>query len=72
MIPKGKYHGLLIEIKIPPNKLTKEQAQFFHDMRDLDYCCIECHSYEEAKGFIEQYLELGIFSSSGKALHHPM
>ena len=51
-------HGLFIEMKYGKNKPTKEQQQWLTDLEDEGYRAEVCHSFEEAKKVIEDYLGL--------------
>lgn len=56
--PRGRYHGLYIEMKYGRNVTTQEQAEFLCDMRDADHCVAVCHDAQSAIGLIEQYVTL--------------
>ena len=57
LLPRGKYHGLLIEMKVKPNKPTAEQLDFLKHHNNLGYKCIVCYSWIEAKDQIINYLK---------------
>lgn len=59
MARKG-YHGLLIELKIKPNKLSKFQEQYIKDVTKEGYLAVTCWSAEEAKKAVADYLNLDI------------
>lgn len=52
------YHGLLIELKVKPNKPSKLQLQFIEDMTKEGYLCAVCYSAEEAKKAVSDYLHI--------------
>ena len=54
----GPYHGLYIEMKVMPNKPTKEQLDYksFALENRFDWLC--CYSWAEAKDCLIAYLEL--------------
>lgn len=55
---RHNYHGLFVELKIEPNKLTKPQIEFIDIMREEGYCCHIAWSAEEAIQQIADYLEI--------------
>lgn len=57
-LPKGKYHGLFIELKVGKNKPTKEQKEFIAYANSYDYLAKVCYGHEEAISLIEKYLNL--------------
>lgn len=57
-VPKGPYHGFYIEMKVNPNKLTKDQYDWLKAMKRFGYATAVCYSWIEAKEHIEHYLEL--------------
>lgn len=57
-VPRGKYHGFYIEMKVKPNKLTKAQYDWLKAMKSFGYATAVCYSWIEAKNCIEHYLEL--------------
>lgn len=54
-VPRGEYHGLFIEMKIAPNKITPEQALFGQRVTAQGYRCCLCYSWYEAKMAILSY-----------------
>ena len=57
-IARKGYHGLLIELKIKPNKLSKFQEQYIKDVTKEGYLAVTCWSAEEAKQVVIDYLNL--------------
>lgn len=56
-IPVGKYGALYIELKIKPNKPTREQRKVIEHLNTLgNYACI-CWSGSEAIQTLERYLD---------------
>lgn len=55
-IPSGKYHGLYIELKIKPNKLSKEQLDMLKLLHSLGHCAKVAWSGEEAIRIFREYL----------------
>ena len=56
--PKGKYHGLYIEMKFGDNKPTKKQKEWIEKLTRQGYAVSVCWSYEAARAEIEKYLGL--------------
>ena len=57
-VARGKYHGLFIELKVPPNKLTPDQAAELDALEDEGYATRVCHSVTEAMAELQWYLGL--------------
>lgn len=57
-VPKGKYHGLYIEMKVKPNKPTDKQKEFLADMESAGYAAVVCYSADEAIGVTKEYLRI--------------
>ncbi len=58
-VPKGKYHGLYIEMKVHPNKTTNKQEQWLANLSYYGYAVKVCYGAVAAKTAIEHYLKLG-------------
>ena len=58
LVPRGKFHGFLIEMKTKAGVVSKEQAQFLADAADLGYAVCVARSTEEAIESITNYLRL--------------
>lgn len=56
-VPRGKYHGLYIEMKVGKNKPSKEQKEFLCDMQNQGYAVALCYGCEEAIKVTEKYLK---------------
>jgi len=56
-IPSGHFHGLWIEMKIKPNKVTDSQVAWITRMASVGYAAIVCWSWEEARQAILEYLK---------------
>lgn len=54
--PSNGYHGLFIEMKIKPNKLTREQKSWLISLELNGYKSVVCYSADEAKNEILKYL----------------
>lgn len=59
-IPKGKYHGLFVELKAPSGgRVSPEQRAFLKRLNDRGYRAVVARGFDEAKQEIENYLSLG-------------
>lgn len=54
--PSKKYYGLFIELKIKPNKPTKEQKEWMEHLNAMRYLAVVCYTYEDAIDVIRCYL----------------
>lgn len=54
-IPRGKYHGLFIEMKVKPNKLSSEQFDWLRDLRRRGYAAFCCYGARHAIELIRRY-----------------
>lgn len=59
MIPKGKYHGFVIEMKVKPNKLTELQHGWLSRLDAQGYAVAVCYSADDAIAFTKAYLNGG-------------
>ncbi|MGN0488056.1 MAG: VRR-NUC domain-containing protein [Ruminococcus sp.] len=57
-VPKGKYHGLYIEMKYGKNKPTEKQAWWLKALSNQGYATKVCYSFDEATEVITYYLNL--------------
>ena len=57
-VPRGEYHGLFIEMKAKPNKLTELQEAECAALEASGYCVRVCFSSAEAIQSIEHYITL--------------
>ena len=56
--PKGKYHGLEIELKVGYNKPTKEQLYWQKELIKRQFKAEICTGIDEALEVINKYLKL--------------
>ena len=56
-IPRGRYHGLYIELKAGKNKTTKNQDFWLEALDGYGYYTAVCHGWEAATKVIVDYLE---------------
>lgn len=58
-VPRGKYHGLYIELKREiGGKLSEEQYQWLKDLDKQGYAVTLCHGWRKAAVEIETYLKI--------------
>ena len=57
-IPKGKYHGLFIEMKYGKNKLTDNQQCFGQFVKEQGYQAKVAYDWEQAFEVIREYMRL--------------
>lgn len=58
-VPRGKYHGLYIELKrIKGGRVSDEQQQWLTELQNVGYRAVVCKGWEAAKTEIEWYLNL--------------
>lgn len=56
-VPRGKYHGLFIEMKAPKGKATENQKQWLKSLSENGYAVYVCFGFNEAQRKIISYLE---------------
>lgn len=56
-IPKGKYHGLFIEMKWGKNKLTDSQKEFGQFVERQGYQTKVAYDWEMALSYLIEYME---------------
>ena len=54
-VPRGRYHGLFIEMKHGTNTLTDNQKKFLQNAANVGYAVSVCYSASEAIKRIEDY-----------------
>lgn len=57
-VPRGKYHGLYIEMKTEEGTTSPEQDWWLEELKRQGYCAGVCHGWDAAKRTIEWYLSL--------------
>lgn len=58
-LPRGKYHGLFIEMKVKGNKPTEKQLDFLKYAQEWGYMVKVAYGFREAQKTILDYLNLG-------------
>lgn len=56
-IASSGYHGLWIELKVKPNRLTPDQSRFIDLLIALGHCARVCWSATEAIELIKEYIK---------------
>lgn len=57
-VPKGRYNGLFIEMKVEPNKTTDNQNLWLKKLNKYGNAVAVCYGFAAAKKAIEHYLSL--------------
>ena len=55
-LPKGKYHGLYIELKYGKGRASENQKDYLEYLASVGYKAVLCYGYDEARIEIEKYL----------------
>lgn len=55
-VPKGRYHGLYIEMKVGNNKTTEKQDEWLSFLSSQGYFTAICYHWRVAADLIENYL----------------
>jgi len=56
--PRGKYHGLAIELKIKPNKPTDSQARVLKDLAARHWSTAVVYDLDEGIKIVDDYFKL--------------
>ena len=57
-VPKGKYHGLFIELKRSKGgKVSEAQSDWLDKLKEQGYAAYVCHGWEAASSVIRAYME---------------
>lgn len=56
--PRGRFHGLMIELKVSDNKPTTNQVDWLNGLSAKGYAVFWTNSFDEVKHVVEQYLSL--------------
>lgn len=56
LYPNKSYHGLCIEMKTPSGKQSEHQIEWQKDVENQGYKYTICHSFDEFKDTVENYL----------------
>lgn len=58
LVPRGEYHGLVIEVKLPGEKPDKDQKAFLKFCKSQGYCSRVCWGADHVIVILEWYMEL--------------
>jgi hypothetical protein len=58
LVPRGAYHGLLVELKVPPRRPTETQVRFLEAARAQGYAACWSDSLNTVLKLIDAYLRL--------------
>jgi hypothetical protein len=58
LVPRGAYHGLVLELKVRPRRPTDAQCTFLNAARTNDYASAWTDSYNTSLLLIDSYLSL--------------
>lgn len=58
LVPRGAYHGLVMELKVPPRRPTASQCTFLEAARSQHYAACWCDSINTVMQLIDAYLSL--------------
>jgi len=62
-VPRGKYHGLYIEMKrLQGGKVSEAQSEMHVKLRRMGYVCEVAHGWQEAWEYIKRYYMMGEFA----------
>lgn len=56
-LPKGKYHGLYIEMKYGKNTASDMQKEYIDYLNSVGYRAVICYGFEAARRVITSYLK---------------
>lgn len=56
LVPRGGYHGLLIELKVPGGRVPEAQRVWHARHRARGYCVMVCWGWEQAADMLVKYL----------------
>lgn len=66
-VPRGKYHGLYIELKAKNNQPTETQIDWLEALSAQGFKTAVCWGFEAARSVIESYMRLPHFENNEAA-----
>ncbi len=72
LVPRGAYHGLLVELKVPPRRPTDSQVKFLELAREQGYAACWSDSINTVLKLIDVYLSLPPRASLAELIPKPM
>lgn len=68
-VPRGKFHGLFVEMKKPQGGVVSDsQKSCMKMLSENGYCVTVCHGFIEAKTAITRYLDLNLIDGGIESL----
>ena len=58
--PRGRFHGLILELKVKGGVVSDDQRSFISDASDRGYATAVCWDYNQAIGTVNNYMRGGI------------
>lgn len=55
--PSESYKGLALELKVKPNKPTRNQKKWLENLSLFGWCCDVAYDFDQAKEIIDKYLK---------------
>jgi hypothetical protein len=71
LAPRGTYHGLLMELKVPPRRPTHSQCEFLEKARASGYAACWVNGLNTALMLLDAYLALPPRAQLGELQEHP-
>ena len=59
-VPRGKYHGLYIELKAPGGRASEDQKWWMKELETQGYVAAVCIGWRAAADLIESYLNMEV------------
>ena len=63
LVPRGKYHGLMLEIKSPGKKPTLEQRTLLAVLGSQGYMAAWAAGFDDSWAIVENYMQLGEYTA---------
>ena len=63
-VPRGRYHGLYIELKTEKGRTSKYQKQWISELIAQGYLVEVCRGWQSAVSVLERYMNLGEFDGA--------
>ena len=63
LVPRGKYHGLMLEIKALKKKPTPEQLAILAALAAQGYMATWAAGFEDSWAIVENYMQLGEYTA---------
>jgi len=63
LVPRGKYHGLMLEIKAPKKRPTPEQLTILAALSAQGYMAEWAAGFEDSWAIVENYMQLGEYTA---------